>query len=144
MIKKLTPSQQLLNHILAMLGSKIITLVFPTNKSFKFDIDADGNIGYEKLHKKIFLDLLTQQLNHGGVLTIRQFTSLKTEVITPNDKKMWIPIKNLYSLRLGHGQWSGVSKEELEISYGYDTETGDTLTPEPSVLYKDIPEYFFK
>lgn len=143
MTKKPTPSQQLLNHILAMPDSKIITLVFPTHEVFKFDIDTEGNVGYEKSHKKMFLSLLAQQLSHGGVLTIRQFTSLKTEIISPNGKKMWIPIKNLYSLRLGHQQWLGVSKEELRICYSYDAVTGDPLTPEPSVLYKDIPAHFF-
>jgi len=139
-------TQQFVNYLKQMTGTKIVTLLTESNFSQPFDIDEKGNIGYDPSHEELFFALTERMINHpemGGVVIIRQFSPLKTEFINPQGEKVWIPIKNLYGLILGQGQWQGVQKDTLRLQFGYDSQTGDPLEKEPAVTYQDIPDYFF-
>lgn len=136
--------QQLLEHLIALPYQKIITLLRQDNSGQQFDIDENGKVGYETGHKEFFLAVLANMLNDGGVLMIRQFTPLKTEIINHKNEPMWVPIKNVYALILGNNDWKGVPKDQLKQSYSIDSQTGQPLKREPDVTYKDVPEYFFE
>jgi hypothetical protein len=139
-------TQQFVNCLKQMAGTKIVTLLTESNFSQPFDIDEKGNIGYDPSHKELFFALIERMINHpemGGVVIIRQFSPLKTECINQQGEKVWIPIKNLYGLTLGQGQWQGVQKDTLRQQFGYDSQTGELLEKEPSVTYQAIPDYFF-
>ncbi len=135
---------QLLNHIVTIAGIKILTLLLEETGEIKFDIDDDGNVGYDPMHKHLLLAELNSGFSNGGVVIIRQFTPLKTEIINAKNKKMWVPIKNVYGLILRDHQWIAVSKKELRESFSIDAQTGKPLKREPDVAYQDIPAYFFE
>lgn len=141
-----TNTQQFANCLKKMAGTKIVTLLTADNFSQPFDIDEKGNIGYDPSHEELFFALTEKMINHpemGGVVIIRQFSPLKTEFINPQGEKVWIPIKNLYGLILGQGEWQGVQKDILRQQFGYDSQTGNPLEKEPAVTYQEIPDYFF-
>ena len=121
---------------LSIPGKKQITIVnHNTVEPFIIDVSDNGYFGYDPSHKLLFQYQLNLVFQHQGSIIVRQFLSLKTEVIAPNGIKKWIPLKKLYGFICVNGGWVTIPAKDLESSYSYDANTGDLIDREPNVTY---------
>lgn len=141
----MTPSLANLTHellacILALPGDKQITIVGASvNGHQTFDVTANGEVGYHPLHREHLISLLKGAIRKSGAVTVRQFLKIKSERVMPNGKKVWIPEKNLYGVRLGSGRYEMITGEAMKQSYETDCETGLPLPKDPSVHFVAWP-----
>jgi hypothetical protein len=129
----------LVGAILALSGNKILTLVFGSEESFTVDLDENGTFGYHPSHRALFLVHLKGALSDGGGLTIRQFLTLRKEILTPKGQKMWIPVKKIYGVVLGGGKWHSLQAGEVADCFRQDPVTGEEIPLEDAVLFCDFP-----
>jgi hypothetical protein len=138
-LKKKTQVDNLVQAILDIPGSKILTLALSMDSVYTFDVNERGAIGYHKSHRRLFYAKLRKAMNTYGGLIIRQFLPIKVESVLPNGKKMWIPIKNVYGVSLGQGSWNPLSAAEVSDACCTDAETGKPIPPESTVRYVAFP-----
>ncbi|MDA8093014.1 MAG: hypothetical protein M0T84_03740 [Betaproteobacteria bacterium] len=100
----------LLQAIRVLPGKKIVTLACAgADDLTQVDVSASGVIGHADGHDLLLKAKLHRALVSGGGMIIRQFTQIKTQAVAANGKPLWIPIKNLYGVRLERGRWRGLS-----------------------------------
>lgn len=87
-----TAAQHLYNNIIAMAGTKIVTIAADEHVQ-SFDLHG-SEIGYHPSHKRKFVKLLNDAVKRGGGVIIRQFTDVRIRCETPNGI-MDLPIKNV-------------------------------------------------
>lgn len=130
----------LISHILALSGSKILTLShIHRAEPFVVDVSETGEFGYEMGVKALFMAKLHSALAEGGVLVIRHFLPMKVERKMPNGKILWIPKKNIYMVALGQMRWLVLPKEDVEWACTTDNSTKASIAPEPDVYYRELP-----
>ena len=132
--------QTLLSCILQIPGDKIITLVIG-NQPFTIDIHANGQIGYHVGHKQLFVAKLHHALVEGGGMIIREFLPMRVSRKLKNEKKGWIPEKNLYGVAFQSGEWVGLEAEAMQQAHEIDYSTGAYLSREEGVHYRTFPSY---
>jgi hypothetical protein len=137
--KKKSQVDDLVQSILGLSGPKILTLAVSGDLIYTFDVSKEGVIGYRKSHKRMFYTQLRKAMNTYGGLIIRQFLPIKVERLSPQGKKIWIPIKNVYGISLGYNSWSPLSAAEVRSACCTDAETGKPIPPEPDVRYLTFP-----
>lgn len=120
-------------------GQKIVTVTSDIVHEFIIDIAADGTIGYDPNHEEHLNLRLSEALSSSGAAIVRQFTPIKVERLLPNGKRMFIPQKNVFGFLLKNNDWYGLSAAALADAYRTDAKTGEKLTPEPDILYRDAP-----
>ena len=107
---------------------------------FELDISENSEFGYAPEHKLLFKAKLTNAIQNGGGIIIRQFLSVRSKRKMPNGKEMWIPEKNLYGAILGNNDWIGMDIRSLKRAYETDATTGLSSTPhEGSTHYRNFP-----
>lgn len=132
-------TQSVLDRILAVPGSKILTLLVAPDQIEGFDIDAQGVIGYSPLHATRLKHHLEAALAHGGGALLRQFLPMKVERLAPNGQAMWLPEKNLYGIQFGQGTYVLMDPELTRLSSNTDAVTGQPLPPEEGVHFPPWP-----
>ena len=129
----------LMESILKIPGKKILTLATEHLEPFVIDVSEDGVLGYEEGHDLLFKAKLFSAFRSVGGLTVRQFLSIKVEEEMPNGKKLWIPRKNIYGVRIAYGDWTPLSKLEIRSAYCTDYSTGKPITPGKDVSFCNFP-----
>ncbi len=100
----------LLQAIRVLPGKKIVTLACAgADDLTQVDVSASGVIGHADGHDLLLKAKLHRALVSGGGMIIRQFTQIKMQTVSANGKPLWIPIKNLYGVRMERGRWRGLS-----------------------------------
>lgn len=129
----------LIEAILKIPGSKIVTLAINGDDFFELDISDNNEFGYIPEHKLLFKAKLINALQNGGGMIIRQFLSVRTKRKMKNGKEMWIPEKNLYGAILGNNDWTGMDIQSLKRACETDATTGLPLDHEVSTHYRNFP-----
>ena len=127
--------EALVKRIRAIPGSKILTLFSPDSGVFKVDMNERGTLGYQKEHDLLFRAKLVSALDGLGILIIRQFLPMKVQRETKSGKKIWIPRKRIYGLRIKSGKWKPLSPVVLKKAHNEDFATGRQLPPEQDVEF---------
>lgn len=139
-------SQDLLNIIIKMPGSKILTVTNDNNEPYSFHIFENGHVA-DNLNdidlKNIVLSQFDYMLNgNGGSIIIRQFIPQSEEPEWIDGQKILIPWKALYAIVITEGLVIPLSAEDVEYSMNTDPVTKKEIDPEPKVIYKDFNEFF--
>jgi hypothetical protein len=128
-------AKELVKQIIDLPGDKMVSVV--TDESRVFDISELGSIGYEPEHEQLFVTMITKGLLEGGVLTIRQFTKLQTQVQRKNEK-VFVPIKNIFGVLLGEKSYKFISAREMEMAHRTAAD-GSILPKEQAIRYIAFP-----
>jgi len=126
-------AKELLATIREIPGEKIVTILVNEDGQYKYDISADGVVGYVPSHETNFLLQVQQALNGHGVLWIRQFIPNSKDV--GGDSK--IPWKCLYSIFLQNHNILLMSAEQVESAYVGTKKENE----KEKVIFGDISEF---
>jgi hypothetical protein len=129
----------LITSILKVPGKKIITLIGQESEPFVIDVSANGDLGYHESHGLLFKAKLGAAFRCAGGLIIRQFLPLKVQRARSNEKKLWIPRKNIYGIQILNGKWQPLSADELRLVHTTDAVTGQPLPQEEDVRFVEFP-----
>jgi hypothetical protein len=130
------PVLQLFAQIMALKGSRQVTVVTFYMGARTYDVSEEGVIGYAVSHRDVLLEHLEEAIDNEGGVVFRQFLAEKVLVRMPFGPRM-VPIKHLFGVRTGRGGWIGLSSEDMRIANETDADTGKPLKPEEAVVYLD-------
>lgn len=133
-----TKVNDLFNAVLALGGDCMVTVASAYLGVEKYDIDAEGKIGYAPEHLVWFKEHLEEAVNNGGGVMIRKFTSERSQQMTPKGLMM-LPIKHLYGVVGGEQKWLGLNKAQVEESSTTVAGTTTRIPREAGVVYCDWP-----
>jgi hypothetical protein len=130
------PVLQLFDQIMALRGTRQVTVATSYLGARTYDISGDNAIGYAAAHRDSLLEHLEEAVDNGGGIVVRQFQTEKALVKTPAGPRL-VPIKHVFGVRGGQGRWSGLSSEEIRAAHTTDAETGKALELEEAVRFLD-------
>jgi hypothetical protein len=132
----MNPVLELFSQIMALKGSRQVTVATHYMGARTYDVCERGVIGYAPSHRDVLLEHLEEAIDGEGGIVVRQFQAEKVLVKTPLGPRM-LPIKHLFGVRARRGQWTGLTREEMRAANETDAETGKPLEPEEAVVYLD-------
>jgi hypothetical protein len=121
----------------AIPGAKILTLGLK-EETRVFDMHEDGSLGYHPSHGPLFIELVSEMLERGGSMIVRQFTPFKSGKATGKDGTP-LPEKRVYGLLFINGSWNAIPREGLTEACCLDCRTGERLPPEEGIVYCEFP-----
>lgn len=133
-------AQDIVNKLRTIPGSKIITIT-TDYATEKFDINAEGVVGYAPTHLGMLCEMIDDALETTGSMIIRQFIPNSEEKKIINGKEMMIPHKALYGLMMKESEIYALPAEEVEYCCTHDM-NDQPLPAEEMVIFRDISEFF--
>jgi hypothetical protein len=82
------------------------------------------------------LEHLQEAVENVGGVVVRQFQVEKVLVMMPVGPRL-LPVKHVFGVRAGQGQWTGLSSEDIRAAHMTDAETGNALELEEEVRFLD-------
>jgi hypothetical protein len=130
------PVLHLFDQIMALKGSRQVTVATSYLGARTYDVSEDGVIGYHTAHRDSLLEHLQEAVENGGGVVVRQFQAEKVLVMMPVGPLL-LPVKHVFGVRAGQGQWTGLSSEDIRAAHMTDSETGNALELEEAVRFLD-------
>ena len=130
------PMLQLFDQIMALKGSRQVTVATSYLGARTYDVSEDGVIGYDAAHRRFLLEHLEEAVDSGGGVVVREFQAEKVLVMMPVGPRM-LPVKHIFGVRAGQGRWTGLSSEDMRAAHMTDFKTGKPLEPEKGVRFLD-------
>jgi hypothetical protein len=127
---------QLFGQIMALKGSRQVTVATDYLGARKYDVSEDGVVGYDPTHRECLLEHLQEAVENGGGVVVRQFQAKKVLVMTPVGLRL-LPVKHVFGVSAGQGRWTGLSSEDTRAAHETDAESGAALEPEKAVRFLD-------
>jgi len=131
--------EELIRAIFGLPGKLMITIALSEDLIKAFDISEEGEIGYKPEHSNLFFGMLAEAFLNGGSIVIRQFLKKTAGVIERDDRKIPIPLKRIYGVKVAEGNWRPLSAIEIKDACSRDYKTGEYIGPEEAVEYCDFP-----
>jgi len=130
------PVLQLFDQIMALKGFRQVTVATSYLGARTYDVSKDGVIGYDAAHRDSLLEHLQEAVENVGGVVVRQFQAEKVLVMMPVGPRL-LPIKHIFGVRAGQGQWTGLSSEDVRAAHMTDSVTGKALKLEKGVRFLD-------
>jgi hypothetical protein len=130
------PVLQLFDQIMALKGFRQVTVATSYLGARTYDVSKDGVIGYDAAHRDSLLEHLQEAVENVGGVVVRQFQAEKVLVMMPVGPRL-LPIKYIFGVRAGQGQWTGLSSEDVRAAHMTDAVTGKALILEKGVRFLD-------
>ena len=121
---------------MALKGARQVSVATSYLGGRTYDISEDGVIGYAAAHRESLLEHLQEAVENVGGVVVRQFQAEKVLVMMPVGPRL-LPIKHVFGVRAGQGQWTGLSSEDVRAAHMTDAVTGKALILEKGVRFLD-------
>jgi hypothetical protein len=132
----MNPVLRLFDQIMALKGFRQVTVATSYLGARTYDVSEDGVIGYHAAHRDSLLEHLQEAVENVGGVVVRQFQAEKVLVMMPVGPRL-LPVKHVFGVRAGQGQWTGLSSEDIRAAHMTDSETGNALELEEAVRFLD-------
>ncbi|MFI5305616.1 MAG: hypothetical protein ACHQYP_12580 [Nitrospiria bacterium] len=129
--------EELLHNIKSIPGKKVLTISC-LGDNLVTVMEESGQIALPQSEETLFLARLTDALQDGGGLIIRQVLPSFIETTSPDGQKMVVQETRFYGVGMGKKNWKPMSKEEIQKAKCRDPKTGQISPPAPGVSFGEI------
>lgn len=128
---------KLSNEICSLGDHLMVTLLSAYMGARTYDVE-EGYIGYDSMHKDLFIEHLEECISQNGVIMVRKFLTQKVTVDTPKGP-MLLPMKELYSAICQDSGVLRLNEQMVQSAHETDATTGEPIEREPAVIYCTWP-----
>lgn len=121
-------TKNILELLIGLKGNKHISIVMGES-FYKFEMSKEGELDDEVS----FFNVMERGIKEVGGMVIREYTGSKILV-----EEMEYDEANLYSVVLFNGEFFPMSKDTMEKSYTTDAITGEYISPEKGVYFREF------